>query len=592
MNRLGRVTTWICLLVLVVAAARMALGDEPRLTLRTPGWVGGVAFTADGTRLATGSSDGTARLWDTSNGSEVARYDGHRDCVASVAVARDGRTLATGSYDHEVRLWDVSSERTIHRLIGHRGAVISVAFHPDGKSIATGSIDGTVRLWNVVTGRPKDTLEGHQSWVNSVVFAADGRTLASASSDATVRVWNVSPSGLRSSFGLTKAEVRSIALSPDSRLLAAGVRYGDVQVWDMAAEAVRWRLVGHKSDVWSVVFAPDGKTLATGNGDWNEPGEIKFWDAASGRHLRTLRHSGEVLCVAFSQDGKSLAAGSADKTVCIWDVGVSGQAKASDDTKWIEPMRRVRARFKGTPGTFAQFGDSITVSLAYWAPLAGEPKKLSSASAAALERVKKHMKPECWREWRGGKFGSDGGMTIRWAHENIDKWLKEHNPEAALVMFGTNDIGQVPLDENERKLAEVVERCLVNGTVAIVSTIPPRRGHLDESRKFAEAARKVAREKRVPLVDYQAEILRRRPDDWDGSLAKFKGKFEDVYDAPTLVSGDGVHPSNPKSHQDYSDESLRTNGYVLRNYLTLLTYARVIDEVLERKKADQRSGPK
>ena len=190
------------------------------------------------------------------------------------------------------------------------------------------------------------------------------------------------------------------------------------------------------------------------------------------------------------------------------------------------------------------------------------------------------MKPECWREWKGGNYGSDGGMTIRWAHDNIDKWLKEHNPEAALIMFGTNDIGQVPLDEYEKKLGEVVDRCLDNGTVAIVSTIPPRSGHLDESRKFAEAARKVARSKKVPLIDYQEAILQRRPDDWDGSLAKFKGKYEDVYDAPTLISADGVHPSNPKSHQDFSDESLRTNGYALRSYLTLMTYSHLIEKVL------------
>ena len=94
----------------------------------------------------------------------------------------------------------------------------------------------------------------------------------------------------------------------------------------------------------------------------------------------------------------------------------------------------------------------------------------------------------------------------------------------------------------------------------------------------------MARQKEVPLVDYQADILHRRPDDWDGSLAKFKGQFKDVYDAPTQVSGDGVHPSNPKTHRDYSQESLRTNGYALRSYLTLLAYARVIDQVLGRQK--------
>ena len=69
----------------------------------------------------------------------------------------------------------------------------------------------------------------------------------------------------------------------------------------------------------------------------------------------------------------------------------------------------------------------------------------------------------------------------------------------------------------------------------------------------------------------------------DGSLAKFKDAGKDVYQVPTLVSGDGVHPSNPQKFSDYSEEGLRSNGYVLRNYLTLMSYADVIGKVLQPK---------
>ena len=93
----------------------------------------------------------------------------------------------------------------------------------------------------------------------------------------------------------------------------------------------------------------------------------------------------------------------------------------------------------------------------------------------------------------------------------------------------------------------------------------------------------MAKERKVPLIDYHAEILKRRPDDWDGSLPKFKDAAKDVYQVPTLISGDGVHPSNPKMFQDYSEESLRSNGYALRNYLTVIAYADVIRNVLQPK---------
>ncbi len=255
-------------------------------------------------------------------------------------------------------------------------------------------------------------------------------------------------------------------------------------------------------------------------------------------------------------------------------------ADAAMAPAWVEPMKKVHAKFTGTRGTFALFGDSITVSLAFWAPLAGEAKGLSADAERAHKRVKAYLKPECWYKWRGPAYGNEGSTTVRWAHANVDKWLKKLNPETALIMFGTNDLGQVPAREYEEKLRDVVDRCLRNGTVVILSTIPPRSGRLEQCRQFAAIVRKVARARQVPLVDYFAEVLRRRPDDWDGTLAKFKNTSGGIYQVPTLISGDGVHPSNPQKYRGFSEEALRHNGFGLRSYLTLMAYAEVIERVL------------
>jgi hypothetical protein len=254
---------------------------------------------------------------------------------------------------------------------------------------------------------------------------------------------------------------------------------------------------------------------------------------------------------------------------------------ASQHADWIEPMKQVHARFTGNRGTLALFGDSITVSLAFWAPLEWEPKAMNPAMAHAHQRVKSFMKSECWRQWRGPAFGNEGRMTIRWAHANVDRWLQELNPEVAMIMFGSNDVGELDAMEYEQKTREVVRSCLTNGTVVLLTTMPPRSGRLEKSKQFAEAVRKVAREERVPLVDYFAAILERRPDDWDGALPQFKQVPGDEYQVPTLIARDGVHPSNPRQFSDYSDASLRQNGFALRNYLTLLTYAALIENVLQ-----------
>ncbi len=263
---------------------------------------------------------------------------------------------------------------------------------------------------------------------------------------------------------------------------------------------------------------------------------------------------------------------------------VRADEKQREDPDWGDAMAAVHARFEGQRGTFAHFGDSITVSMAFWSPLRDEPKDMPPAAARAYRRVKDYMSADCWSKWKGAEFGNEGSMTIRWAHQNIDVWLKRLNPEVALIMFGTNDLRQVELEEYKQKTREVVRRCLKNGTIVILNTIPPRSGMLKESRMYAEAAAAIAREEQVPLVDYFVEVFRRRPDDWDGTLKKFGDVPGDEYQVPTLISRDGVHPSNPRSYvANFSQEALNSNGYGLRSYLVLLIYSRVIEHVLDPK---------
>lgn len=256
-------------------------------------------------------------------------------------------------------------------------------------------------------------------------------------------------------------------------------------------------------------------------------------------------------------------------------------AQPAADPAWVAPMREVHAKFTGTPGTLALFGDSITNSVAFWAPL--ESAKLTGDDDAALATVRGHMKVDCWRKWRGDDYGNKSRMTIRWADENVDAWLKKLNPEAVVLLYGTNDLGQLDTKEYEAKTRSVVERCLKNGTVVMMTTLPPRSGMLEKSRAFADVQRRVAAVYGLPVIDYQADVLRRRPTDWDGSLPQFKADAADVYQVPTLIAADGIHPSNPGKHADYTEASLDRNGFQLRNVLTLRAYADVVRRVLARK---------
>ncbi|KKL54154.1 hypothetical protein LCGC14_2268260 [marine sediment metagenome] len=138
-------------------------------------------------------------------------------------------------------------------------------------------------------------------------------------------------------------------------------------------------------------------------------------------------------------------------------------------------------------------------------------------------------------------------------------------------------------------MAAALRRMMADGTVPMLTSIPPCRksGH----REYWLAALSIARGLKVPLIDYYAEIMRRRPDDWNGRLAKFKeyrGR-----EVPTLLSRDGTHPSNPaKWVKDFSEEALNNSGYTLRNYMTLRMYAQVIAKAYQPKDGQPASAPK
>lgn len=244
-----------------------------------------------------------------------------------------------------------------------------------------------------------------------------------------------------------------------------------------------------------------------------------------------------------------------------------------------ETLRRVHSKFNGRKGTLACFGDSITLTMAFWSPLRHANKNIPPEMTEALKIVRDYMIPECWQEWKGAKYGNEGSTTIRWAFDNIEHWLDELNPETAIIMFGTNDLNSMEIDEYQAKMRVVVQKCLDNGTIVILNTIPPRSGYVEKSARFAEVARQISNKFNIPIIDYHAEILKRQPEDWDGSLGKYS-QWKD-YDVPALISRDGVHPSYPREYQgDYSKEALNRSGYNLRNYLSLIKYAEVIKTVL------------
>ncbi|NRA38540.1 MAG: hypothetical protein HRU15_10395 [Planctomycetes bacterium] len=131
----------------------------------------------------------------------------------------------------------------------------------------------------------------------------------------------------------------------------------------------------------------------------------------------------------------------------------------------------------------------------------------------------------------------------------------------------------------------MVEKCLANGTIPIIQSIPPYDGREESAKKFSDAQRALAKELNVPFSDFYAETMTRRPEDWSGKHENFKEFHADKKlrgQIATIISADGVHPAYPKKFRgDFSELGLKSSGYNLRSYLVLMSYNDVLTQVIQ-----------
>ncbi len=317
-----------------------------------------VVWSPDSKMLASGSADGTIKLWNE-DGQELKTLKGHSSVVLSVAWSPDGKILASGSADGTIKLWNKDGKEL--KTLKHSSVVLSVAWSPDGKMLVSGSADKTIKLWNKdgkelktlkdsdsvtsisfspdrtllasVSGKDEKTIklssavDGKELWsqkahsdsVRSVVWSPDGKILASASIDKTVKLWSLEGKELRTIKN--SSWVQSAAWSPDGKTLAWGSNDGSIKLWAVEGKELK-TFTGHSDVVRSVNFSADGRMLASGSDD----GTVRLWNI-EGKELPRIqgRHSDKVYSVAWSPDGKMLASGSADNTIKVWSLANGGK---------------------------------------------------------------------------------------------------------------------------------------------------------------------------------------------------------------------------------------------------------------------------
>jgi len=293
------------------------LNPKTARTLRRfeePGQVVCLAYSPDGTTLATAGTDQLISLWDVASGRLRAKFTGHTGVVWSLAWSPDGQRLATAGWDGSVRVWDATRRQDAEGI--PTVANFSVAFSPDGQVLAGGGTG--VHLWDAECGELFKRLPEMDMQDVRIAFSPNGKFLAAFGDDNVIHLYATKDWMHLGTIPAPTHPITAMVFSPDSKTLAVPVLDKTVRLYDTSTRTERLRLVGNKEHIVTVAFTPDGKTLITGG----KP--IKFWNPATGNEqptrIESLTDSDSAVRLAVSPDGKKLAAALANHSVVLFDL--------------------------------------------------------------------------------------------------------------------------------------------------------------------------------------------------------------------------------------------------------------------------------
>ena len=270
----------------------------------------GLAFAADGERVATIGWKGLAKTFDARGNRETAGFVAHAQSGVRIDWSRDGGHFATTGNDHKVLLWDAATGVRKAELLGSGGGE-PVAFHPGSSLVAAEGASGIAKIWRVPEGVEQASLaDGEGLDISDLTWSPDGTLLAVATSDGRIRLWEWKARTIRARATQPRGALM-LAFDPSGRTLAVGSSDRSITLWKVASGERERSLSGHDETIHNLAFSPDGKRLASVASDHT----TRIWDPSNGELLLTIPFGETPFNLAWSPDGQRLAVVLLDRTL-------------------------------------------------------------------------------------------------------------------------------------------------------------------------------------------------------------------------------------------------------------------------------------